>query len=131
MSSESYLGGVEAYKKWCNQEITLEELIEIDREKNESMNLTAKEKKCKEKYYESLVPVKEPKQNTPMEDAPDLVDKFFGEFVDEFLRCAEVIYKTLEAEDHRHQYQLIGNKVSVAIRRMPYVKGENDDTNKS
>ncbi len=57
-----------------------------------------------------------------MEDVKGLVDQTFEEFVNEFLRCAEVIYKTLEAEDHRHQYQLVGNTVSVAIRRLPYVK---------
>lgn len=60
--------------------------------------------------------------NVPMEDAPGLVKSSFSEFVDSFLTDAEVIYKTLEAEDHRHQYQLIGNFVSVAIRRLPYLK---------
>ncbi len=63
------------------------------------------------------------KKNVQMEDAPLLVDKTFSEFVDEFLANAEHIYKTLEAETHKSQYCLIGNSISVAIRRLPYKEG--------
>lgn len=70
-------------------------------------------------------------ENVPMEDAPGLIDKSFGDFVDEFLRYAGVIYETLEAEDHKHQYCLIGNLISVAIRRLPYKKGESNEHSKN
>lgn len=63
--------------------------------------------------------------NKHMEDAPMLIDKSFSEFVDVFLANAEVIYRTLEAENHQHQYQLVGNSISVAIRRLPYIKTAN------
>ncbi len=72
-----------------------------------------------------------------MEDAPMLIDKSFSEYVDVFLAAAEVIHKTLEAETHKHQYQLIGNTISVAIRRLPYIKlasnlkRENDEYTKN
>lgn len=61
--------------------------------------------------------------NVPMEDVPGLIDKSFGEFVDTFLESAETIFKTLEAETEKSQYQLIGNTISVAIRRLPYKEG--------
>ena len=55
----------------------------------------------------------------PMEDAPGLIEKTFVQFVEQFIEDAELIYNTLEAETHKHDYMLLGRTVDVTIKRLP------------
>ncbi len=68
-------------------------------------------------------------EHVHMEDAPGLVDSTFMEYIDLFISGAEMIYQTLEAEDHRHFYKLLGKTVDITIQRLPRAREENDKRN--
>ncbi len=108
-----YMGGGENYKKWCNGEISYKEL----RRREKDMIGGEDDPRLVDKNVPLYV---------PMEDAPGLIDKSFEDFVDEFLYHAEVIYRALEAEDHRLFYMLLGKTVEVKIRRLSYDKHSKD-----
>ncbi len=83
-----------------------------------------------DKGVPDYVPVMD-SEKVHMEDAPGLIDSSFGQFVDVFLANAEVIYRTLEAEDHRSTYTLMGNTIEIIIHRLAHTKKEKDEYTKN